>query len=802
MLNGANTISTLNATNTGNGVIQITDTATPLTIASITQSGNGNTTINNMGAISITGTVVMGANNTTSLTSNSTINEFGTGAVTGGTLTTTSVGGTSLGGANTITNFSATNTGSGDVILTDTANLLTIANVNETGTGNVTVSNTGALTTTGPISTTNGNINLNTQNGTETINGTVTANGSGSSVSVATTGTGNLNISTNVIGNSINVNSNGNISQTAGGLITNTLNLTDTGGSTNLTGAGNSIVNLGNVNASGQSINITDNTAAGITQTGEIVAGTVSLSNNLGGVSLTNPSNNIANLGTVTANGILTVVDNSPLGITGALSTTGNPINLTSTSTITETSTGTVSGSTLTTNSATGVALTNPNNNITSFTAINSGLGDIQLADNNSVLTIGSIMQSGAGGSVSLSNSGNVTLTNNLSVGNNNISLSSINGALNTMPATIVVSAAGLTTSSATGTVLGNTNVSNITATNTGNGVINIINNNPNTTTISNITQSGTGAISVQSIGDLNLVGAVAGGNNNISFNSTAGALNESFNGAIITSGTLSASAINGTTLTGENNNFSNFSGINMTSGNLELINTAPLLTIINLGVNNQSTGGNIVVKNTGSIAVNAPISTIIGNISLTTTQGSETINSPITAGGIGGITLSAKSSEGVITFNAPVVSATGSISLNAGLHIANASTFIHTLGSVFLNQNGFSIPLNPIQILSSPTTTPLTIVVQVVGGSNAATQQIATFLAQQPIAARISLTEHAPAISSTVYPNIYLIGDSTDSGLDNTNLNSWIKQTGPVDTSIPSTAHCSGGGAQALSCK
>ncbi len=54
------------------------------------------------------------------------MSEAGAGTISGATLTTSSVGGTALANANTVSTFNATNTGGGAVSLINTAAPLTI----------------------------------------------------------------------------------------------------------------------------------------------------------------------------------------------------------------------------------------------------------------------------------------------------------------------------------------------------------------------------------------------------------------------------------------------------------------------------------------------------------------------------------------------------------------------------------------------------------------------------------------------------------------------------------------------------
>jgi hypothetical protein len=164
-LGGANTVGSFNATHNG-GDLSLTNTASTLTIAGISEANS--VSVTNTGALDLTGTV--SAFRGVNLTASSTLAESGTGLVsTPGTLTTSSAGGATLGGANTVGSFNATNTSSGNIALSNTAATLSITGISETG-GNVSVSNTGNLTTTG------------TSTATPTINApgnTVTLNASG-----------------------------------------------------------------------------------------------------------------------------------------------------------------------------------------------------------------------------------------------------------------------------------------------------------------------------------------------------------------------------------------------------------------------------------------------------------------------------------------------------------------------------------------------------------------------------------------------------------------------------------------------
>ena len=71
-----------------------------------------------------------------SLTSGGAISEMGSNYINGAVLTTVSALGTSLGNANTVASFNATDA-SGGVSLVNTAASFVVSGISETGTGNV-----------------------------------------------------------------------------------------------------------------------------------------------------------------------------------------------------------------------------------------------------------------------------------------------------------------------------------------------------------------------------------------------------------------------------------------------------------------------------------------------------------------------------------------------------------------------------------------------------------------------------------------------------------------------------------------
>ena len=70
--------------------------------------------------------------------------------------------GQTLTAANTVSGFTATNSGTGAIQLTDTAALLTVTGVTQSGSGDLTISDSGSLSLTGALTLGSNNINLTT----------------------------------------------------------------------------------------------------------------------------------------------------------------------------------------------------------------------------------------------------------------------------------------------------------------------------------------------------------------------------------------------------------------------------------------------------------------------------------------------------------------------------------------------------------------------------------------------------------------------------------------------------------------
>ncbi|MCY2990939.1 MAG: autotransporter-associated beta strand repeat-containing protein, partial [Planctomycetota bacterium] len=238
------------------------------------------------------------------------------GAITGTTLTTSSVGGTVLDFGDTVSTFNATNTGSGNIQLTNTAGTLTVTGISQAGGGNVTVGNTGQLTTSGAISTAaNGTISLTATGNTLTLGSTVTAGGSGTVTLAATGATSDILVTATVSSTSgaIGATAGRNVTLSTGDVTTSgNVTLTGTAGTVSETGAGKISGGLLTTSSVGGTTLNAANTVTSFHAT-NITSGNVQLINSgaldITGISQTGGGNVIVTItgaGTLTASGAIT----------------------------------------------------------------------------------------------------------------------------------------------------------------------------------------------------------------------------------------------------------------------------------------------------------------------------------------------------------------------------------------------------------------------------------------------------------------------------------------------------------------
>ena len=248
-----------------------------------------------------------------SLTSSGTIGESGSGLISGALLTTNSVGGETLNGANAVSSFNATNITSGDIALTNTAAPLTITGISQTGGGDIIVTNSGALTTSGAITTgSNGNISLTATGGTETLGSAVTANGSGN-VTLSATGA-----SSDILFNANVGSTSGVITATAGRNITLNGGNISTSGNVSLTGTAGAISEESTNYINGALL--TTVSATGTTLGNANTVTSFNATNATGGISLINTAAPLTVTGiSETGTGDITVTNSGALTTSGAI---------------------------------------------------------------------------------------------------------------------------------------------------------------------------------------------------------------------------------------------------------------------------------------------------------------------------------------------------------------------------------------------------------------------------------------------------------------------------------------------------
>ena len=585
-----------------------------------TDSANGNILLVDNGTLDITG-ISTGGN--ISLTAGSLT---GSGILSGNQLTTTTTGGSVLNSLNTVNIYTASNTTSGNIELNNDAATLTLAGIDQSGSGDVIISNTGNIVTSAAIIS-NG-INL-TAGGTITQSSTGTLTGgllTTQSVGGTTLGLNNLLTSfngTDTTGNILLVDSGtlditgisttGNISLTAGsltdsGTLSGSLLTTQTAGSSTLNSAGNSLnsyngsdsangdivlVDTGTLNITG--INTGGNvslTAGSLTDSGVISGGQLTTSTVNGSVldnthtvssySATNStSGDIVlndNVSTLTLAGInqsgtgnVTITNTGD--IVNAAATASNAINLTAGGTITQTAAFT--GSVLTAQSSGGTTLDNAGNNLTGFSGTDLSGGNILIVDTGALDIAG------------ISTSGNVSLT------------------AGSLTDSGVISGGQLTTSTVNGSVLDNTHtVNSYSATNSTSGDI-VLNDNVVTLTLDGINQSGTGNVTITNTGDI--VNAAATASNAINL-TAGGTITQT---AAFTGSVLTAQSSGGTTLDNTGNNLTGFSGTDLSGGDILIVDTGAL------DIAGISTSGNVSLT-AGSLTNSGPI---LGNALVTATS-------------------------------------------------------------------------------------------------------------------------------------------------------------------------------------
>jgi len=239
------------------------------------------------------------------------------------------------------------------------------------------------------------------------------------------------------------------------------------------------------------------------------------------------------------------------------------------------------------------------------------------------------------------------------------------------------INTASLSTISTGGTTLSGANfVVSLNATDTG-GVS--INNTAATLTLGTINSVG---LTVNNTGAIALGGAITEGTGNIGLTASS-AISEA--GSLATTGTLTTTAATGTTLNGSNA-IGVFHANNTTSGNVELTNTIPLTVT---GINN--TGGNVTLNNTGTVNIAGMLAA--GSVSIN--SGSGSIDSAMLTGNdISAGTVNMTASTGIggslisgigVPIKIDTFNLNSAITASGGVEITNTPTPVTPIGTVTL---------------------------------------------------------------------------------------------------------------------
>jgi hypothetical protein len=502
-------------TNVNDKTITLNNPGNALTgaVSFTTQTAGGNTgnvTINNGTTNLVLGTSTIAG--TLSATTGGTINQSGPLTVAGTSSFVTNVndkaitlnnpGNALTGAVSFMTQTAGTNAGN-VTVNNGTTNLVlaasTIAGSLSATTGG-TISQSGALTVAGPS-----NFVTNVNDKTITLNNPANAFTGAVSFTTQTVGTNAGNVTINngttnlILGGSTIA---GSLTATTGGTISQSGALTVAGTSSFVTNVNDKTITLNNTsNAFTGAVSFT-------TQTGGPNAGNVTINN--GTTKLV--------LGASTIAGFLNATTASAISVAGAVNAGGNPINLTAGTNISQTTAGVLTAGVLTTVSATGTDLSTatPANAVGSFNANNSGAGVVALKDAVATLQVTGILDTTAGGPVTINNTtGAISLTGAISAGANAVNLTASTGIGQNLAGTI--SGGLLTTVSGTGgTTLNSPNtVTSFHATDNSSTGISLT-NTASPLTITGISETGTGPIAITNTGGITTTGTISSTSGNI----------------------------------------------------------------------------------------------------------------------------------------------------------------------------------------------------------------------------------------------------------------------------------------------
>lgn len=674
-----------------------------------------------------------------------------TGAGATGGIFVTEADNVSIGTVSSVSSVSAGNGGAAD-IRTTAGDITLAANVSTTGSGNVTlIAGGGAgndlIAGAGRVSTGSGLVTLQGDAVGTTAAPVLTDLGSGTLA--ATSGAGDIAISNNT---AAGLNSNQLTGFTTGGGV-QTISVAQTAGNLSLGGSLNVGADVLMLGAAGDIVGnaATTLTASALTlDAGGLIGGANAVNTSTSGT-LTLNSGGTAAAGNITVSeaGALPV---SRVSLGGSGTGNGRTVSLTSVAgpvtldavignaadhlTLVATAgniaggAGTATATNLTLNAAGGIGAgsavkSNTSGNLSLTTAGNAAAGDIALVENNTLNNsrVTALSTTGTGTQAVSITAPSITLDAGIGAAADNLTLiagtGTISGAatvtandlrfdaFNGIGATgtpVFVSTAGnlaarLTNASASGAIV----ISEVAAgagmtVGTANGISGVTSTNNRAVSLAadsgNIilnqsVNSGSGQIQLTttSSGNVSVGATVSGGLVNIS---AAGTIADS---AQITGTTLTTSSAGGTVLD-FGHAVTGFNASNVTSGNIQLVNVAPTLTVTGIS---QNGGGDVIINNTGVLTISGAInnagtggainltgSTGINlNQNLTATDGNITLNNTTTLGanvqlaaGTGDVTLTGAtgigannltvSSSGVTVITGGITGTTGNVDIAA----------------------------------------------------------------------------------------------------------------------------------------
>jgi hypothetical protein len=670
-------ISFQNFTNTVSGDIDFTNTAVNASVSGLASFGD--LTVAGAGIL-VAGDLTVGSGGTLTLTSTGAISQSG-GVITAATLTGSSVGGTTLNGANLVTSLGAfSDTGAGNATgfsLTDAQALSITGTLQSTGQikltttggtastltlgGNMTAAgNTVTLTATGAIDQTAGIITAATLTGSSVGGATLTrANRVAALGAFTDTGAGNV---TGFNFTDAQALSTTGAVQTSGGIA-----LTTTGGTSS------SLTLGGNLTATGNTVTLTATGA--IDQTAGVITAATLTGGSVGGATL-DGANRVAALGAFTDSGAgnatgFSFTDAQALTTTGTVRSTGQ-IGLTTTggtgSTLTLGGSLTATGNTVTLTAA--GAIGQAGGVITAATLTGSSVGGATLTRANRVAALGAFSDTGAGNATgfgftdaqALSTTGTVQSTGQITLATTGGTGSTLTlgGNLTASGSTVTLSASGtidqaagvITAGTLTGSSVGGATLTgaNLVAalgafSDTGAGNATGFSFTDAQALSTNGTVRSTGQITLTTTGGtgstLTLGGNVTTAGDTVTLKAT-GAIDQA--AGVITAATLTGSSAGGATLTGANlvatlGAFSDTGAANATGFNFTDARTL-------------TTAG--AVSSTGSLTLTTSAGRLVLGDDVTASRGIVTLNS---AGTI-------SQSGGAIDPGALLINAGGAVSL------------------------------------------------------------------------------------------------------------------------------------------